>query len=46
MLDKKIFAERLKAKRHEKLLSQKQLAKIIHVTSSAISNYEREAVFS
>lgn len=45
MLDKKIFAERLKAKRREKLLSQKQLAKIIHVTSSAISNYERGVVF-
>ena len=45
MLDKKIFAERLKAKRHEKLLSQNQLAKIIHVASSAISNYERGVVF-
>ncbi len=45
MLDKKIFAERLKAKRHEKQMSQTQLAKIIHVASSAISNYERGAVF-
>lgn len=41
MSDKKVFAERLKAKRHEKQLSQNQLAKIIHVASSAISNYER-----
>ena len=39
MLDKKIFAERLKAKRHEKLLSQNQLAKIIHVATSAISTH-------
>ena len=45
MLDKKLFAERLKAKRHEKQLSQNQLAKIIHVASSAISNYEREVGF-
>ena len=45
MLDKKLFAERLKAKRHEKQLSQNQLAKIIHVASSAISNYERGVVF-
>lgn len=41
MLDKKLFAERLKAKRHERQLSQNQLAKIIHVASSAVSNYER-----
>lgn len=45
MLDKKVFAERLKAKRHEKQLTQNQLAKIIHVASSAISNYERGVVF-
>ena len=45
MLDKKVFAERLKAKRHEKQLSQNQLAKIIHIASSAASNYERGIVF-
>ena len=40
MSDKKIFAERLKAKRHEKQMSQNQLAKAIHVANSAIANYE------
>lgn len=45
MLDKKVFAERLKAKRHEKQLNQAQLAKILHVAPSAISNYERGVVF-
>ena len=43
MSDKKVFAERLKAKRREKQMSQNQLAKVIHVASSAISNYERGA---
>ena len=41
MSDKKVFAERLKAKRHEKQMSQTQLAKTIQVAPSAISNYER-----
>lgn len=41
MSDKKVFAERLKAKRHEKQMSQTQLAKALQVASSAISNYER-----
>ena len=41
MLDKKLFAERLKAKRHEKQMSQTQLAKAIQVAPGAISNYER-----
>lgn len=44
MLDKKLFAERLKAKRHEKQMSQTQLAKIIQASPSAISNYEQGAV--
>lgn len=44
MSDKKVFAERLKAKRREKQMSQNQLAKVIHVASSAISNYERGVV--
>lgn len=45
MSDKKVFAERLKAKRHEKQMSQTQLAKAIQVAASAISNYERGVVF-
>lgn len=43
MSDKKVFAERLKAKRHEKQMSQAQLARAIQIASSAISNYERGA---
>ena len=42
MSDKKVFAERLKTKRHEKQMSQTQLAKTIQVAPSAISNYEQE----
>ena len=44
MSDKKVFAERLKAKRHEKQMSQAQLARAIQIAPSAISNYERGAV--
>lgn len=45
MLDKKIFAERLKAKRHEKQLNQTQLANRLHIAPSCISHYERGLVF-
>lgn len=45
MSDKKVFAERVKAKRQEKQLSQAKLAKIIHVVPSAIASYEQGIAF-
>lgn len=45
MLDKKLFAERLKAKRHENQLSQNQLANKLNISVSRISRYERGLVF-
>ena len=44
MSDKKVFAERVKTKRHEKQMTQTQLARAIQVSLSAISNYEQGGV--
>ena len=35
------LAERLKEQRHKRNLSQKEVANILHVSTSIISNYER-----
>lgn len=45
MLDKKIFAERLKKKRHELQLGQAQLAQKVQVAPATISSYELEKCY-